>query len=70
MENQGSQHARYQQTVVNKLNETSEFSVSEALSIRDKFFPSLRIAYLFASDGDQREKPANPSFSQEDRNSA
>ena len=56
-------------TVVNKLNETSEFSVSEALSIRDKFFPSLRIAYLFASDGDQRKKPANLSLPQEDRDS-
>ncbi|WP_300415822.1 hypothetical protein [uncultured Oscillibacter sp.] len=42
-------------TVVNKLNESTEFSVSEALSIRDKFFPSLRIAYLFASDGERTE---------------
>lgn len=35
-------------TVTNKLNEATEFSVSEAIKIRDTFFPGLRIEYLFA----------------------
>lgn len=35
-------------TVANKLNETTEFSVGEAMTIRDTFFPGLRIEYLFA----------------------
>lgn len=37
-------------TVTNKLNGVTEFSVNEAMKIRDTFFPSLRIEYLFASD--------------------
>lgn len=35
-------------TVRNKLSGATEFSVDEATKIRDKFFPSLRIEYLFA----------------------
>lgn len=35
-------------TVTNKLNDSTEFSVSEAIKIRDAFFPGLRIEYLFA----------------------
>ena len=35
-------------TVTNKLNAATEFSVSEAIKIRDMFFPGLRIEYLFA----------------------
>lgn len=35
-------------TVWNKLNDVSEFSVGEAIRIRDAFFPGLRIEYLFA----------------------
>jgi len=35
-------------TVSNKLSDVSEFSVGEAIKIRDTFFPGLRIAYLFA----------------------
>lgn len=35
-------------TVANKLNDTTEFSVGEAIKIRDTFFPGLRIEYLFA----------------------
>lgn len=35
-------------TVWNKLNDVSEFSVGEAIKIRDTFFPGLRIEYLFA----------------------
>lgn len=39
-----------QKTVSNKLNDSTEFSVSEAMKIRDKFFPGMRIEYLFATD--------------------
>lgn len=35
-------------TVANKLNDTTEFSVGEAIKIRDALFPGLRIEYLFA----------------------
>ena len=37
-------------TVKNKLAGITEFSVNEALNIRDTFFPGLRIEYLFQSD--------------------
>lgn len=37
-----------QKTVSNKLNDATEFSVSEAMNIRDKFFPGMRLEYLFA----------------------
>lgn len=39
-------------TVRNKLNGITEFSVSEAVCIRDEFFPGMRIEYLFASPED------------------
>ena len=35
-------------TVTNKLSDNTAFSVSEAIKIRDTFFPGLRIEYLFA----------------------
>lgn len=35
-------------TVANKLNDATEFSISEAIKIRDTLFPGLRIEYLFA----------------------
>ena len=37
-------------TVTNKLNEKTEFSITEAIRIRDVLFPGLRIEYLFAGD--------------------
>ena len=37
-------------TVRNKLSGATEFSVHEAFTIRDSFFPGLRIEYLFQSD--------------------
>ena len=43
-----------QKTVSNKLNDVTEFSVSEAMDIRDKFFPGMRLEYLFART-DERE---------------
>lgn len=36
-------------TVTNKIGGATEFSVGEAIKIRDAFFPGLRIGYLFAS---------------------
>lgn len=35
-------------TVTNKLNDATEFSISEAIKVRDTLFPGLRIEYLFA----------------------
>ena len=35
-------------TVRNKMAGATEFSVGEAMRIRDTFFPGLRIEYLFA----------------------
>ncbi len=35
-------------TIKNKLDGETEFTVGEALSVRDSFFPGLRISYLFA----------------------
>lgn len=39
-----------QKTVSNKLNGSTEFSVSEAMKIRDKFFPGMRLEYLFSTE--------------------
>ena len=39
-------------TVRNKISGATEFSVREALGIRDKFFPGYRIEYLFAQSDD------------------
>lgn len=35
-------------TVRNKMAGATEFSVGEAMKIRDTFFPGMRIEYLFA----------------------
>lgn len=40
-------------TVTNKLTTNSSFSINEAIKIRDKFFPGLRLEYLFAPDAEQ-----------------
>ena len=37
-------------TVRNKLDEKTEFSISEALKIRNALFPGLRVEYLFAEE--------------------
>ena len=42
-------------TVRNKIGGMSEFSISEAFKIRDTFFPSLRVEYLFSS-ADEKER--------------
>ncbi len=39
-------------TVRNKLSGATKFSVCEAIKIRDTFFPSMSIKYLFAQDFD------------------
>lgn len=41
-------------TIRNKLSGATEFSVKEAMRIRDTFFPGLRLEYLFATDDDQK----------------
>lgn len=43
-----------ERTVTNKLNGDFEFSVSEAMKIRDAFFPGMRIAYLFQKNTEQK----------------
>ncbi len=43
-----------EKTVTNKLNGASEFSVSEAMQIRDMFFPGMRLEYLFSSAPSQQ----------------
>lgn len=35
-------------TVRDKISERTQFDIYEAMSIRDKFFPGLRLEYLFA----------------------
>lgn len=42
-----------EKTVANKLSGSSEFSIAEAIKLRDSFFPSMRIEYLFAREGEQ-----------------
>ena len=42
-------------TVRNKIGGMSEFSISEAFKIRDTFFSSLRVEYLFSS-ADEKER--------------
>lgn len=37
-------------TVINKLSGETEFTISEAFKIRDKFFRPYRVEYLFAQD--------------------
>ena len=37
-------------TVRNKLGGATEFSVSEAIKIRDAIFPGMRVEYLFSGD--------------------
>lgn len=37
-------------TVLNKLNGTTEFTMSEGFKVRDTFFPSMDLEYLFAKD--------------------
>lgn len=44
-------------TVRNKLNGISEFSVGEAMKIRNKFFPGFKVEYLFA----ENNTPPGPS---------
>ena len=37
-------------TVLNKLNGTTEFTMSEGFKIHDAFFPSMELKYLFAGE--------------------
>lgn len=40
-----------ERTVHNKLDGITDFSVTEAIRIRDAYFPGMRLAYLFAESG-------------------
>lgn len=46
-------------TVTNKLNNSTEFTVSEAMKVRDALFPSMKIEYLFAQG--EVAKPPQPT---------
>lgn len=41
-------------TISNKLSGETEFTIKEALAIRDAFFPGLKISYLFAGSIENR----------------
>lgn len=41
-------------TVRNKMAGATEFSVGEAMKIRDTFFPGMRIEYLFAQNENRK----------------
>lgn len=38
-----------EKTARNKVNGSTEFTVAEAMKLRDAYFPGLRLEYLFAS---------------------
>jgi plasmid maintenance system antidote protein VapI len=40
----------HRNTVANKIDGSSKFTVDEAFRIRDKFFPKLGLEYLFQND--------------------
>jgi hypothetical protein len=44
-----------EKTARNKVNGITDFSYPEAKKIHDDYFPSLRMEYLFATDGDQQQ---------------
>ena len=39
-----------EKTVKRKIDGSSDFSVPEAIKIRDKFFPGMELDYLFANE--------------------
>ncbi|MBQ6274435.1 MAG: XRE family transcriptional regulator [Oscillospiraceae bacterium] len=41
-------------TVKNKMTGATEFSVGEAMKIREAFFPGMRLEYLFAQPENRR----------------
>ena len=47
-----------ERTVRNKLNNERDFTIPEALKIRNTFFPSMSIEYLFATEPPTEDKPA------------
>jgi hypothetical protein len=42
-----------EKTVVNKLNGTSEFTISEAMAINENLLPEFRLSYLCAATVDR-----------------
>ena len=47
-----------ERTVRNKLNNERDFTIPEALKIRNTFFPGMSIEYLFATEPEGEDKPA------------
>lgn len=45
---------KQERTMRYKIKGAHPFSLPEAMKIRDTFFPSLRLEYLFATDDDQK----------------
>lgn len=46
----------HRNSVANKLNGTSSFSIEEAMKIRNTFFPNLEYKYLFATDETEAQR--------------
>lgn len=47
-----------ERTVRNKLNNERDFTIPEALKIRNTLFPGMSIEYLFATEPEGEDKPA------------
>ena len=47
-----------ERTVRNKLNNERDFTIPEALKIRNTFFPGMSIEYLFATEPESENRPA------------
>lgn len=43
----------HRNSVANKLKGKTKFSIEEAMTIQEKFFPTLSIDYLFATDEEE-----------------
>lgn len=46
---------RTRDTVANKIDGDSNFTIEEAQEIRDKFFPGLTLEYLFAKEAENND---------------
>lgn len=48
----------HRNSVANKLNGESTFSIEQAILVQEKFFPDLEIKYLFSKDeGGEKDVP-------------
>lgn len=46
----------HRNSVANKINGETPFTVEEAFKIQNKYFPKLSLNYLFATEEDQQPK--------------